>query len=347
MRGVIERYRPYLDLADTPAVTLGEGSTPLISWATWGTTDIYLKLEGTNPTGSFKDRGMTVAISVARQQGAQAVICASTGNTAASAAAYAARARLPAFVVAPRGQITQEKMLQALVHQATFLTVDGNFDAALAMVRKVAERTSLVTLVNSVNPWRLRGQETAAYEIVDDLGRAPDSLVLPVGNAGNISAYFQGFKRYGHGVPRMLGIQAQGASPLVSGQDVENPETIASAIRIGKPASKHLAVKAVAESGGAFLAVSDDEILDAQRELAAGGVFVEPASATAYAGIKRLKAQDMLPDGIVAAILTGTGLKDGHTPLKWTQAKTESTDVDRLEETLRTLLNGGAVHVAH
>lgn len=347
MRGVIHRYRPFLDLPDVPAISLGEGSTPLIPWASWGETDIFLKLEGTNPTGSFKDRGMTVAVSVAHHQGAKAVICASTGNTAASAAAYAARARMTAFVVAPAGQITEEKMLQALVHRATFLTVDGNFDAALAVVREVASRTDDVALVNSVNPWRLRGQETGAFEIVDDLGEAPAALVLPVGNAGNISAYFQGFKRYGRGIPRMLGIQASGASPLVLGRDVDAPETVASAIRIGKPASKHLAVQAVAESSGGFWSVSDEEILHAQSELAQGGVFVEPASATAYAGLKLLHNTGLLPPGKVAAVLTGTGLKDGSSPKRWVDTSVTPTDAAHLEDTIRSLLKEGAPYVAH
>ncbi|PSR23236.1 MAG: threonine synthase [Sulfobacillus acidophilus] len=347
MPGIIDRYRDYLGIPNIPAITLGEGHTPLISWATWEQSDIFLKLEGTNPTGSFKDRGMTVAVSVALSEGAQAVICASTGNTAASAAAYAGRAGLPAFVVAPKGRITQEKMLQALVHGATFLTVEGNFDAALAVVRATAQANPAIALVNSVNPWRLRGQETGAYEIVDELGQAPQALVLPVGNAGNISAYFQGFRRYGRGIPHMFGIQAQGASPLVAGYDFENPETIASAIRIGKPASKHLAQEAVAQSNGAFLAVSDEAILQAQRELARGGVFVEPASATAYAGLKVLREQKRLPAGPVAAILTGTGLKDGDTPRRWVDVKTQSTDADHLEGTIRALLKEGTVHVAH
>lgn len=347
MPGIIERYRQYLGIPDVRPITLGEGHTPLIWWATWDQTDIFLKLEGTNPTGSFKDRGMTVAVSVAAFEGAQAVICASTGNTAASAAAYAGRAGLPAFVVAPQGRITQEKMLQALAHGATFLTVDGNFDAALAVVRQTAEVNSAIALVNSVNPWRLRGQETGAYEIVDELGRAPAALVLPVGNAGNISAYFHGFRRYNQGVPQMFGIQAAGASPLVQGHDFDNPETIASAIRIGKPASKHLAQAAVAESDGAFLAVADTEILQAQRELAAGGVFVEPASATAYAGLKTLREQKRLPAGPVAVILTGTGLKDGQTPRQWIAMNTQSTDAEHLSSTIQALLKEGAAHVAH
>ncbi len=347
MRGVIERYKSYLGLGDVRVISLGEGSTPLIFWDRWDQTDIFLKLEGTNPTGSFKDRGMTVAVSAALAVGARAVICASTGNTAASAAAYAARAGVPAFVVAPNGKITQEKMLQALAHGATFLTIEGNFDAALASVRDAADHNPAIALVNSVNPWRLRGQETGAYEIVDDLGQAPLALVLPVGNAGNISAYFAGFNRYQRGVPQFFGIQALGASPLVQGRDFENPETIASAIRIGKPASKSLAVQAVAESKGAFLAVPDEEILQAQKELARGGVYVEPASATAYAGLKRLRDEKRLPKGPVAAILTGTGLKDGVTPLKWIESASRPIEADHLVDAIQSEMEKVAPHVAH
>ena len=347
MRGVIERYKPYLDLGDIRAISLGEGSTPLIFWDHWDQTDIFLKLEGTNPTGSFKDRGMTVAVSAELAKGAKAVICASTGNTAASAAAYAARAGIPAFVVAPKGKITQEKMLQALAHGATFLTIEGNFDAALASVRDAAKNNSSLALVNSVNPWRLRGQETGAYEIVDDLDQAPSALVLPVGNAGNISAYFAGFRRYRRGVPQFFGIQAQGASPLVQGHDFENPETIASAIRIGKPASKSLAIQAVAESNGAFLAVPDEEILLAQKELARGGVYVEPASATAYAGLKHLREENRLPKGPVAAILTGTGLKDGVTPLQWIGATSQSIEAEQLVDAIQAEMEKVYGHVAH
>lgn len=348
MRGIIEQYRAYLDLPPgVEAVSLGEGSTPLVFWGSWGSTDVYLKLEGTNPTGSFKDRGMTVAVSVARGSGVEAVICASTGNTSASAAAYAARAGLPAFVVVPEGRVTKEKMLQALAHGAIILGIQGNFDDALAVVRQVARESQSIALVNSVNPWRLRGQETGAYEIVDDLGRAPAALVLPVGNAGNISAYFHGFRRYGSGIPQMLGIQADGASPLVRGQDFDSPETIASAIRIGKPASKHLAIEAVEASSGGFYAVSDDDILKAQMELARGGVFVEPASAAAFAGMKLLYRRGQLPSGPVVGILTGTGLKDGQTPLQWIEGHTHSTDAENLPATIQALLKEASPHVAH
>jgi threonine synthase len=347
MSGIIERYRAFLDLGDTPAVTLGEGDTPLVHWATWGSHEIFLKLEGTNPTGSFKDRGMTVAVSVAKAQGARGVICASTGNTAASAAAYAARAGLPAFVVIPEGRVTREKMMQALAHGAKTLSVTGNFDQALAAVRHLVETRADIALVNSVNPWRLRGQETGAYEIVDDLGSPPAALVLPVGNAGNISAYFHGFRRYGRGIPPMFGIQAEGAAAMVQGRDLENPDTIASAIRIGKPASRHLAQEAVTVSHGQFLAVSDGDILRAQQELAHGGVFVEPASATAYAGLKVLWERGLLPEGRVVAILTGTGLKDGQTPFQWIHETTYPTTARELGQSIQQLLEEGAVGVAH
>jgi threonine synthase len=347
VRGVIDHYRPYLDLGGVPAVTLGEGSTPLVFWERWGQTEIYFKLEGMNPTGSFKDRGMTVAISQAVHEGARAVVCASTGNTAASAAAYAARAKIPAIVVAPAGRVAQAKMVQALAHGATFLTIDGNFDEALAAVRIAAGETPELVLVNSVNPWRIRGQESGAYEVVDELGRAPAALVLPVGNAGNITAYFHGFRRYGSSIPILFGVQAQGASPLVAGHDFANPETVASAIRIGKPASKHLALEAVAESGGAFLAVPDDEILQAQKELAHGGIFVEPASAASYAGMKRLAAQDRLPAGSVVGVLTGMGLKDAVTPMTWVQSSEQATSAPELMNVIRQLIGEAAGHVAH
>lgn len=347
MRGVMHRYQSYLNLHDVTPVTLGEGSTPLVFWDRWGASDIFFKLEGMNPTGSFKDRGMTVAVSQAMSQGARAVICASTGNTAASAAAYAARAKIPALVVAPAGRITREKMVQALAHGATFLTIEGNFDAALNAVREASQATPALALVNSVNPWRLRGQETGAYEIVDDLDDRPAALVLPVGNAGNISAYFHGFRRYARGIPVLFGIQAEGASPMVQGHDVDNPETVASAIRIGKPASRHLAIEAVRETGGAFLAVTDEEILAAQRDLAHGGIFVEPASAATYAGLQRLHAAKRLPPGPVVGILTGTGLKDGTTPLMWVQSREKTTDSQGILDVIRTIMRETVGYVAH
>ncbi|MGH3444575.1 MAG: threonine synthase, partial [Nocardioidaceae bacterium] len=292
-RGVLEEYADRLDIPEhTPTVTLREGGTPLVpsrwlSELTGG--EVWLKVEGDNPTGSFKDRGMTVALSVAVGQGAEAVVCASTGNTSASMAAYAARAGIKPLVLVPQGKIAAGKLAQAIVHGAQVVMVRGNFDDCLRISRELAE-TYPVALVNSVNPMRLQGQKTASFEIIDFLGDAPDVHVLPVGNAGNISAYWLGYREYADArlatrTPRMLGWQAEGAAPLVSGSPVADPETVASAIRIGNPASWKLAVSAVEDSGGRFRAVSDEEILDAQRRLASrDGVFVEPASAAGVAG---------------------------------------------------------------
>lgn len=319
--GLITRYHNWLGLPALTPVSLGEGATPLVHWADWGTHRIWLKLEGCNPTGSFKDRGMTVAVSHAKHEGASAVICASTGNTAASAAAYAGRGGLKAFVVIPNGQVALPKMIQASAYGAIILAIEGNFDQALTAVRNVAETEDWIALVNSVNPWRLRGQETGAYEILDDLGHAPAGFVLPVGNAGNISAYFHGFRRRGQGLPQMFGIQAQGSDPLVQGHDMDDVSTIASAIRIGKPASAHLAREAVAATRGQFRSVPDADILHAQRELAHGGVFVEPASAAAYAGLKMLYQEGRLPDGDIVGILTGNGLKDSTTAGLWAKVE--------------------------
>ncbi|MDA8194163.1 MAG: threonine synthase [Thermaerobacter sp.] len=339
MSGLIERYRQWLDLPDLAPVTLGEGHTPFILWDTWQGTRVWLKLEGCNPTGSFKDRGMTVAVSVARHAGARAVICASTGNTAASAAAYAGRAGLMAFVVVPKGQISVQKMLQAAAHGAQVLEVEGNFDVALDVVRHTAdEHSEWLALVNSVNPWRLRGQETGAYEIVQALAGPPAALILPVGNAGNISAYFHGFRRVGRGIPRLFGIQALGADPMVQGAFIAKPQTVASAIRIGRPASAELAREAVAASDGFFTAVDDAAILAAQAQLAQGGVFVEPASAAAYAGALKLRAEQRLPAGDVALVLTGSGLKDTDTPLRWTSLNPVLTRPDSISATILNAL---------
>ena len=337
--GLINRYHQWLGLPELEAVSLGEGNTPMIHWATWDSHRIWLKLEGCNPTGSFKDRGMTVAVSQARFAGGKAVICASTGNTAASAAAYAGRAGLKAFVVIPNGQVALAKMIQASAYGATILAIEGNFDQALQAVRAVAEQESWIALVNSVNPWRLRGQETGAYEILDDLGHVPASLVLPVGNAGNISAYFHGFRRRNEGIPQLFGIQAQGADPLVQDRDLDKVTTVASAIRIGRPASAHLAKEAVKESHGQFHAVSDSQILQAQEELAHGGVFVEPASAAAYAGLKILYRRRLLPTGDVVAILTGNGLKDSQTPAMWASVEPQIVESQHLLESIGQVMN--------
>ncbi len=323
---LLERYRRFLPLTDaTPALTLGEGATPLVRAARLGAAigapDLHLKVEGQNPTGSFKDRGMVLAVAKAVEAGARAIVCASTGNTSASAAAYGAAAGLDVIVILPRGQIALGKLLQALIAGARVIAIDGNFDQALNIVRALSEQDEHpVTVVNSVNPYRLDGQKTAAFEVCDDLGKAPDILAIPVGNAGNISAYWAGFKEYVTaglviGTPRMWGFQAAGAAPLVHGQRVERPETIATAIRIGDPASWDKAVAARDESRGRIEAVTDDEILAAYRDLARlEGIFCEPASAASVAGVRKMAAAGQLdPDATVVAVLTGHGLKDPHT----------------------------------
>ena len=325
-RGVIEEYRELLDIpADTPAVTLREGGTPLVhsEWLSDLTSaDVWLKVEGNNPTASFKDRGMTTAISVAKAAGAEAVVCASTGNTSASMAAYAAKAGLKPLVLVPEGKIAAGKMAQAILHGAQVIMVRGNFDACLALARQLAWDYP-VELVNSVNPARLQGQKTASFEIVDFLGDAPDHHLLPVGNAGNIAAYWMGYGQYfdlglATKTPQMRGFQAEGAAPLVTGVPFPDPETKATAIRVGNPASWKLAEAAVSESHGRFLAVSDDQILSAQRDLAShDGVFVEPASAAGVAGLLQdIAAGESYAGTTVAITVTGHGLKDTATALE-------------------------------
>ena len=319
-QGLIETYRAYLPVSDaTPVVTLLEGNTPLIpapaiSSVIGRGVKVYVKYDGLNPTGSFKDRGMTMAISKAKEDGAKAVICASTGNTSAAAAAYARRAGMKAFVVIPDGYVALGKLAQALLYGAEIIAIDGNFDDALNIVRQLSESYP-VTLVNSVNPYRLQGQKTAAFEIVDVLGNAPDWLCIPVGNAGNISAYWMGFCEYHSAgkssrLPQMMGFQAAGAAPLVSGEPVAQPDTLATAIRIGNPANWQKAVAVKEASGGEFNPVTDAEILDAYRFLASEeGVFCEPASAASVAGL--FKVKDRVPDkATVVCVLTGNGLKD-------------------------------------
>jgi threonine synthase len=295
-----------------PLVTLGEGDTPLILAPTLSErtgAEVWLKFEGANPTGSFKDRGMTVAVSAAVQEGAEAVICASTGNTAASAAAYAARAGLRGAVIVPEGKIAAGKLAQALIHGAKVIALQGNFDQALALVRELAERHP-IALVNSVNEYRIEGQKTGAFEVCDQLGEPPDVLCIPVGNAGNITAWWRGFREY-EVSPRLHGYQAEGAAPLVHGVPVENPETVASAIRIGNPARWEDAMDAVTSSRGEIRAVSDAEILDAYAFLGAReGVFCEPASAASVAGLLKYGAE-----GRVVCVLTGHGLKDPTTAM--------------------------------
>src|ERR687891_1467421 len=318
-RGIIEEYGRWLPVSDTtPVVTLREGGTPLIhSEALSQETgcEVWLKFEGVNPTGSFKDRGMTVAISKAVEEGAKAVICASTGNTSASAAAYAAKAGIECGVLVPEGAIALGKLAQALVHGARVIQVLGNFDAALQMARDLVERYP-VTLVNSVNPHRIEGQKTAAFEIVEALGRAPDLHLMPVGNAGNITSYWRGYNEaqangWSNSLPQMFGFQAEGANPIVRGEPVAAPKTIATAIRIGNPASWGGATSAATQSDGAIQSVRDKEILEAYRSLAQEGVFVELASAASVAGLRKLKSADLIPAGAaIACVLTGHGLKD-------------------------------------
>ncbi len=322
---LIERYRDFLPVSEkTPVVSLLEGSTPLLPLkgpkeAKRLGVRLYAKLEGLNPTGSFKDRGMTLAVSKALEGGARAVACASTGNTAASAAAYAARAGIKALVVLPAGYVALGKVAQSLVHGARIVQIEGNFDQALALTRALTERYP-VALVNSLNPYRLEGQKTLAFEVVEELGDAPHYHALPVGNAGNITAHWMGYKEFfavgkARRLPKMLGFQAEGAAPLVLGQPVPHPKTLATAIRIGNPASWQGALRAKEESGGGIYAVSDEAILEAYRYLAEEeGVFVEPASAAALAGVWRLLREGALERGsTVVLTLTGHGLKDPAT----------------------------------
>ncbi len=322
---LIDRYREYLPVSDTtPVISMGEGSTPLVPLPKLSAClqlDVHVKLEGFNPTGSFKDRGMTLAISKAVEDGATAVICASTGNTSAAAAAYAARAGLTTAVIIPGGKIALGKLAQALIYGAKVVAVDGNFDDALRLVREISEKHP-VALVNSINPYRLEGQKTGAFEVVDALGDAPDVLCIPVGNAGNISAYWMGFQQF-HGLgkaarlPRLMGFQAAGSAPLVNGAVVKNPDTVATAIRIGDPVRGEQAMEAMRESGGQVDAVTDDEILAAYRMLAADeGVFCEPSSAASVAGLIKAHAAGRLQTGErVVCVLTGNGLKDPDTAI--------------------------------
>lgn len=323
--GLLSEYREFLPVNEhTPMLTLHEGNTPLIRLDQlsheWG-VDLHVKVEGANPTGSFKDRGMVMAVAKAKEAGSDTVICASTGNTSASAAAYAARAGLRCIIVIPEGKIAMGKLAQAVMYGASIVSIEGNFDEALKMVRSISE-TVPVTLVNSVNPYRLEGQKTAAFEICDQLGGAPDILAIPVGNAGNISAYWKGFKEYhsskGTGLPRMFGFEAEGAAAIVQGKPIEQPETIATAIRIGNPASWDLAVAAQQESEGKIDFVSDEEILQAYGKLAsAEGIFAEPGSCASLAGIYKLLQQGEIPRGShIVAVLTGNGLKDPATAIE-------------------------------
>ncbi|MDX3239207.1 threonine synthase [Streptomyces sp. ME03-5709C] len=347
-RGLIEEYRDRLPVgAATPVVTLLEGGTPLVPAQVLSERtgcEVFLKVEGANPTGSFKDRGMTMAISKAKEEGAQAVICASTGNTSASAAAYAVRAGMVCAVLVPQGKIALGKMGQALVHGARILQVDGNFDDCLDLARGLSDKYP-VALVNSVNPARIEGQKTAAFEIVDALGDAPDVHVLPVGNAGNITAYWKGYREYSaDGVstrdPRMWGFQAAGAAPIVLGQPVRRPQTIATAIRIGNPASWRQAEQARDASGGLIDSVTDRQILSAYRLLAAQeGVFVEPASAASVAGLLKAAEQGKVDPGQrIVCTVTGNGLKDPDWAVAGApQPVTVAVDADAAAERLGLL----------
>ena len=320
-QGVLDRYREHLPVTDeTPILSLGEGDTPLVRshriGETVGCDELYFKLEGCNPTGSFKDRGMVVAVAKAMEAGGTSLVCASTGNTSASAAAYGAYCGLPTTVLVPKGSVARGKLAQAIAYGARIMLVDGGFDQALELARGLTERHPIV-LVNSINANRIQGQKTAAFEIVEDLGAAPDYVFVPVGNAGNITAYWLGFTEvlqlgWATARPRMMGFQAEGAAPIVRGEPVQNPESIASAIRVGNPASWQGALDARDESGGAIEAVSDQEILEAYRLMAQHeGIFCEPASAAAVAGLLKLSRGGLnLTDKRVACVITGTGLKD-------------------------------------
>ncbi|HEX7973208.1 MAG TPA: threonine synthase [Anaerolineales bacterium] len=342
--GVLSRYGSLLDLpAHSIPVTLLEGNTPLIpiprlAEELGGGFELYVKFEGLNPTGSFKDRGMTAAISEAAGRGTQAVICASTGNTAASAAAYAARAGLRAIVLIPEGKVAAGKLAGAVAYGAQVMQVRGSFDDALGLVVALTQKHP-IALVNSLNPYRLEGQKTAAFEICDTFGSAPDRLCLPVGNAGNITAYWMGFRQYdslnGTGLPRLLGVQAEGSAPLVLGRPVEYPETVATAIRIGRPARGEQALQAAEESGGQIIAASDTEILAMQRRLAGEGIWVEPASAAGLAGLaQQVRLGKLNPRGErIVAVCTGHGLKDPDIITRsMPPPRTLSSDLDALEE---------------
>jgi len=344
-QGVLNRYRDFLPVTSaTPLSTLGEGDTPLVRSRTLekelGCGELYFKLEGCNPTGSFKDRGMVVAVAKAAESGRSSIICASTGNTSASAAAYGARFSLKTIVIIPKGKIAMGKLAQAIIYNAQIMGIRGNFDQALQIVRTLTQKYP-ITLVNSVNPNRIEGQKTAAFEIVDALGDAPDYLFIPVGNAGNITAYWKGFAQY-HRIgkashtPKMMGFQAAGAAPIVQGKIVKRPKTIATAIRIGNPASWQKAIAARDESGGIIDSVTDDEIINAYRLAATKeGIFGEPASAASLAGLIKLSRKQDFPRKRVVCIVTGTGLKDPGVPAKYAQAPVElPADLAAVEKAL-------------
>ncbi|WP_059105861.1 threonine synthase [Shouchella shacheensis] len=350
-KGLLHEYQSYLPVSEkTPKLSLCEGNTPLIPLERlseeWG-VELHVKYDGANPTGSFKDRGMVLAVAKAKEEGSKAIICASTGNTSAAAAAYGTRAGLKTIVVIPKGKIALGKLAQAAMYGAEIIEIDGNFDEALKLVRELSE-TEPITLVNSVNPYRLEGQKTAAFEVCDALGQAPDVLCIPVGNAGNISAYWKGFKEYndkkGTGLPEMRGFEAEGAAAIVKGEVIKEPETIATAIRIGNPASWSLAVNAASESKGGIDFVTDDEIVDAYKKMASTeGVFAEPGSCASLAGLKKaIDAGAIAKGSKVVCVLTGNGLKDPTTAID--VKNVEPTTIEASKESLRNyLLSGEAV----
>ncbi|MEI7474660.1 MAG: threonine synthase [bacterium] len=346
--GLIDRYRAYLPVDEnTPIVTINEGNTPLIKADNLAkeigiNANLYLKYDGANPTGSFKDRGMTMAVTKAVESGAKAIICASTGNTSAAAAAYAAKAGIKAFVLVPDGYIALGKIAQAMHYGAEIVAIDGNFDDALEIVIKLSENYPL-TLVNSVNPYRIEGQKTAAFEVCDSLGKAPDYLCIPVGNAGNITAYWKGFKEYFEkgeitNKPKMYGFEAEGSAAIVRGERIHNPETMATAIRIGNPASWDYAVNAMNESNGLIDSVTDEEIIEAYKLIARKeGVFCEPASAASVAGlIKSVKAGKVAENSTIVCVLTGNGLKDPDNAMKYSCSEIKKTS-SKLEDIVKVL----------
>jgi len=347
-RGLINHYRDFLPVTGrTPVITLNEGNTPLIRAShiqeiIKKDIGLYFKFEGNNPTGSFKDRGMTLAISKAAEENARAVICASTGNTSASASAYSARANISCIVLIPEGKIAMGKLAQAMIHGSMVLQIDGNFDDALRMVKDLVQKHPIV-LVNSINPFRIEGQKTAAFEVCDQLGAAPVYHALPVGNAGNITAYWKGYREYHAAgkitiLPKMIGFQASGAAPIVLGHPVANPETIATAIRIGNPASWKAAEAARDESGGKIEVVTDDEILEAYKFIASKeGIFCEPASAASLAGVVKLSKQDFFKEGdTIVCTLTGHGLKDPDNAIRVSSEPIKiKAELSALEEALR------------
>jgi threonine synthase len=350
-QGLIQTYREYLPVTDkTPLLTLQEGNTPLVRAEKLSdelNLDIYFKYEGLNPTGSFKDRGMVMAVAKAMEEGSKMIMCASTGNTSAAAAAYAARGNLQCIVLIPNGNIALGKLAQAMIYGAQVIAIEGNFDRALEIVRDITAKHP-ITLVNSVNPYRIEGQKTAAFEVCDQLGQAPDYLAIPVGNAGNITAYWKGFKEYlAHGksssLPKMIGFEAEGAMAIVKGEPIKEPETVATAIRIGNPASWQGAVNAAKESGGQVNFVTDEEILHAYRTIASKeGIFAEPASAASIAGVMKLHREGYFKGGEkVVCVLTGHGLKDPNIAIQTVQTEplvvkdTEEAVMDAIQQLAR------------